>query len=171
MKRIVLLSALVASLFFIASCKKGDDGEPGTANVKYSEWFTPTPYIKDTVFGVWGFKYIKAVPEITQEILDKGTVLVFAKLIGYNSLIWPAGQVGQLPINVTYIQSGVTTDNWAATANVGNIKIRFTNDRNIYTSIASTHQFRYVIIPGGVPMGRGISLNYEDICKMYNIPE
>ena len=63
------------------------------------------------------------------------------------------------------------TDTWSAYASVGNLKIRFINDKNYYSTIATNHQFRYIIIPGGEPAGRGRSLTYEEICKKYNIPE
>jgi hypothetical protein len=166
------MMAFVASVLSITSCKKGDDGPPGTANVKYSEWFTPATYKKDTVFGQWGFNYTMAVPGITQDILDKGTVLVFGKLKGYNAQIWPADQVAQLPITVTYQTGGTTNDTWSGLATPGNLKIRFVNDRNIYTTISTTHQFRYIIIPGGLPAGRGTaSASYEEICRMYGVPE
>jgi hypothetical protein len=166
---VVAISALVLSV----SCKKGDDGKdgaPGTANVKFSPWFTPATYKKDTVFSIWGFSYTQAAPAITQNILDSGTVLVFGKLQGYNGLIWPAGHVGQLPITVTYMQSGVQNDTWQFKASLGNLNIRFQNDNNTYTSISNAHQFRYIIIPGGVPAGRGINLSYEEICRLYNVP-
>ena len=63
------------------------------------------------------------------------------------------------------------TDTWSAYASPGNLKIRFVNDKNSYPSIATAHQFRYIIIPGGIPAGRGLPLTYEDVCKRYNIPE
>lgn len=171
MKLVLLLLTISSSALLFTSCKKGDDGEPGTANVKYSEWFTPAPYKKDTIFGIWGFNYIQDAPAITEDILQKGTVLTFGKLLGYNGLIWPANQVGQLPINLTYNQAGVTTDTWSAGLSPGKIKIRFVNDRNTYTTIATQHQFRYIVIPGGVTAGRGQVMSYEEVCKTYNIPE
>lgn len=174
---------LHASIFIIAiiliasfaSCKKGDmgpQGEPGTANVIYSEWFTATPWKKDTVFGIWGFNYSKAATGITQQVLDSGTVLTFGKLLGYNPSVWPATQVAQMPINLTYIQGSVMTDTWSAYATVGNLRIRFVNNMNEYNVIASNHKFRYVIIPGGESItGRSGPLTYEEICRRYNIPE
>lgn len=177
MKRRQILLTLVSAVIILAACKKAVDGAngpagpAGTANVKYSEWFTPTPYIKDTVYGVWGFKYNKAAPAITQQVLDSGTVLTFGKLLGYNSIAWPVNQIGQLPITVTYQQGGLQNDTWQVYPSVGNLRIRFQNDHNIYTSIANNHQFRYIIIPGGLPAGRGESLDYHTICQLYNIPE
>jgi hypothetical protein len=160
----VVFSALV-----ISSCKKGDTG---TANVIYSPWYTASPWVKDTVFSVFGFRYDKPVPAITQQMLDTGAVLVFAKLIGYNALVWPTGAVGQLPISLTYQQGSLMTDTWSAQASTGNLRIRFVNDKNYYGVIANTHQFRYIVIPGGVKAnGRQAQPTYEEICRKYNIPE
>lgn len=153
------------------ACKKGDTGPAGTANVYYSEWFKPDTYIKDTVYGVWGFKYNKAAPGITQNILDSGAVLVFGKLLGYNPTVWSANQVSQLPITVTYNQGGMQEDNWQAYASPGNLRIRFTNDHNIYTSIATQHQFRYVIVPGGMSAVNLSALPYKEVAKIYNLPD
>ena len=170
MKRILsICTFLVVSTLAIVSCKKGDTGN---ANVMYSEWFTPTPYIKDTVFGIWGFKFNKEAPKITQQMLDSSAILVFAKLLGYNPAVWPTGQVAQMPISITYMQGGVTTDTWSALASVGNIRIRFVNDRNIYNVIATQHQFRYMIIPASTKVNSRVAQKtYEEICREYNIPE
>lgn len=165
MKHILFIAA---SLLFITACKKGD---PGTANVTYSKWFKPTAYTKDTVFGIWGFKHNQPAPEITQQMLDTAAILTFAKLEGYNSLIWQQGQVGQMPIQLTYTSAGTTTDTWSAQYTAGNLRIRFTNDRNIYNTIATAHSFRYIIIPGGKVTGRQAPLTYEEVCRRYNIPE
>jgi hypothetical protein len=173
MKQTLSIMAFAATMLFF-SCKKGEDGAPGktgTANVRYSEWFTPATYTKDTIFGIWGFYNVKQAPGITQQVLDSGTVFTFAKLKGYNTLIWPAEQVGQLPISLTYVQGGTQTDTWSAAASIGSLKIRFVNDHNIYNTIANAHQFRYIIIPGGLPGGRTIPLSYEEICRKYNVPE
>ena len=148
------MAVAVLSLSII-SCKKGDTGPAGatgTANVIYSDWFTASPWIKDTVFDVYGFNYTKAATDITQSILDSGTVITFGKLAGYNTLIWPTGTVSQMPIVINYKFSsgGITyTDTWSAQATLNKLKIRFVDDQNYYGSIATSHQFRYIIIPGG----------------------
>lgn len=190
--------ALVTILF--CSCKKGDTGPAGpagTANVIYSDWFTTSPWIKDTVFGIWGYKYNKAAPDITQKVLDSGTVITFGKLLGYNVSIWPTDQVSQMPISLTYVQGVTMTDTWSALASPGNLRIRFVNDKNYWTSIATSHQFRYIIIPGGKKTGvtalkqgevtgsaKQISSNdlsevrnnfqnmsYAEVCQRLNVPE
>lgn len=173
-QRLSLFTILCVLAITATHCKKGDDGQqgpPGTANVIYSEWFTPTPYIKDTVFGIWGFKYNKPAPMITQQVLDSGSVLTFGKLLGYNATVWPANVVQQLPITITYMQGGLNNDTWSARVSPGNVQIRFVNDKNTYTSIATQHQFRYIIIPGGAKDARMARRTYEEICKEYGIPE
>lgn len=149
----------------------GPQGVTGTANVVYTAWFTPSVYVKDTVFNVWGFNYSQSVAAITQPILDSGVVLTFAKLLGYNTAIWPTTQVAQLPINLTYQSGSVMTDTWSALSTVGKVKIRFVNDHNYWNSISNAHQFRVIVIPGGVKSARVKQNSYAEICKAYNIPE
>lgn len=170
----LLLMVCIAVILSTISCKKGDtgpQGPEGNANVIYSQWFTPATYKKDTLFGSWGFSHTEPAAAITQSILDSGAVFVFAKLLGYNPAVWPATQVGHLPITISYIQSGVTqNDTWSSRAFVGNIKIRFVNDHNIYNVIATQHQFRYIIVPGGT-VGRMNPQSYKEISALYNIPD
>ena len=175
MKKTILSLGLLCSLFMY-SCKKGDTGPAGATgpagpagpagspNVIYSAWFTPTTYVKDTVFNLWRFTYLKAVAEITQPILDSGTILVYGKLEGYNSAIWPTGQVSVMPISVQYKFSsgGITyTDTWSALFTPGQIRVVFINDANYYTSISNAHQFRYIIIPGGVKSASSSSTTHK----------
>ncbi len=142
----VLFFGLFLSL--MTSCKKGDAGPAGTANVMFSDWFKPDTYKKDTVFGIWGFSYVQDAPAITRNILDSGTVIVYGKLLGYSPLIWPTTQIAALPISLTYVQGSIMTDTWSSLASMGTIKIRFVNDKNFWSSISNAHMFRYVIIPG-----------------------
>lgn len=173
------LVLIVATVFM--ACKKGEvgpQGPPGSANVKYSDWFTANSFTLNTVFGMKNFTYVKNAPEITQPILDSGLVLVFGKLLGYVVSVWPTTQVSQLPISLTYMQSGSTmTDTWSALTAPEKLTIRFVNDKNEYNTIATTHQFRYVVIPGGSKIaGRSATGNYEqmsysEICNLFQIPE
>jgi hypothetical protein len=173
-KCFALLGSALLLLFVAASCKKGDtgpQGPEGNANVIYSDWFTPSTYKKDTLFGLWGFSHTQPAPGITQSILDSGVVITYAKLLGYNPAVWPAGHVGQMPITISYMQGGLQNDTWSARALVGSLRIRFTNDHNIYTSISNTHQFRYVIIPGGEKGGQVRPMTYEEVSQRYQIPD
>jgi hypothetical protein len=149
----------------------GPKGDIGTANVLYSDWFTPPSYTKDTVFGIWGFNYDKAAAGITQTILDSGTVLTFGKLDGYAPVIWPTNQASLLPINITFMLRTTTyTDTWSALVTTGNLRIRFVNNQNLYGSIPGMFQFRYIIIPGEVKTN-SVPKDYKSLCQQYNIPE
>jgi hypothetical protein len=182
-------SLLIAISLLIVSCKKGDTGPAGpkgTANVIYSGWFTPAAYKKDTVFGSYGFYYDNATTDITQQVLDSGTVITFGKLDGYNPVIWPANQVAQLPINLVY-ENGTTgnVDVWSALATAGNLRIQLISSTNAYSGISNAHQFRYVVIPGGTrsaveSVKPGLIneviqsyrlMTYSELCQRLGIPE
>ena len=206
----LLMLLLVISAFIFTNCTKegpegpagatgpqgptgntgptGPQGVVGSANVIYSAWFTPATYTSSSVFGITNFDFNKAATGITQAILDNGVVLTYGKLLGYNPAIWPITQVGQLPINLTYVQGSTMTDTWTAFSTVGNLRINFVNSANFYTSISNAHQFRYVIIPGGVLGGRSANtektaeingqfytesqlkgMSYNDICNLVGI--
>jgi hypothetical protein len=161
---------LLIPVFFMVSCQKGDtgpagatgaagaagaagpQGPAGSANVIYSGWFTPAAYTKDTVFDLYNFYYNDSTTDITQQVIDSGLVITFGDLAGYNTAIWPIGQVEQLPITVSYKFStaGITyNDTWSAQITAGSLRINFADDQNYYSGISNAHEFRYVIIPGG----------------------
>ena len=134
-------------------------GQPGTANVIYSDWETATAFSETKIFGRNTFAASFAEPKITQSILDQGAVIVYGKLDGYNTEIWPTNQVSQLPIIVSYVQTTAKgknqgeSDTWSGVDTVGTVSVTFTNNHNLYTkadSIYNNMQFRYIIIPGGV---------------------
>ena len=151
----------------------GATGATGTANVIYSDWITPATYTKTTVFGTVNFTYDIVAAQITQAILDKGTVLVYGKLEGYNPTIWPAGQVSVLPIVISYL-SGTTSeiDTWSARTTLGKIKLVVTNNNNVYSGLATAHSFRYVIIPGGVHTTATVNTkNYNEVKQAFHIAD
>jgi hypothetical protein len=190
-----LFSGLLISA---VSCQKGTAGPagpPGTANVIYSDWFTPAAYVKDTVFGSYGFSYDTAIAGLTEPIIDSGTVIVFGQLDGYVTNIWPTGQTAALPITITYMDgASPNIDTWSALLSLGNLKIQLISSLNAYGGISNSHHFRYVIIPGGVKASAvspslqegGIETNavgasagnpdythmsYSQICTQLHIPE
>ena len=171
MKKVNYLLVLTAAvMLFASSCGKdgavgpqgpigatgptgptGSTGATGSANVIYSAWVTPATYTKDTIFSTYHFYANIAATKITQAILDHGTVIVYGKLDGYTTTIWPTDQVSALPIAITYEEGATTyTDTWSSLVTLGNVKIDFVDDKNLYGSISNAHQFRYVIIPGAV---------------------
>ena len=177
-KKLLILS-LMLMVVVVYSCKKGDtgpQGSPGTANVIYSDWFIPSAWTMSTIFGIRHFDYTRQAPAITQGIIDSGMVLTFGKLTGYNPQVWPAGQIGQLPVSLTYVQGNTMTDTWSAFDSVGKLRINFVNNQNGYTAISNQHSFRYIIVPGGVKAGNGgrradiRSMSYNEVCDMLNVP-
>jgi hypothetical protein len=202
-QRYLFLLAVICLSSVLVKCKKGDDGPvgpigskgdtgaagangtngatgatgpggaTGTANVIYSDWFTPTSYTKTTVFGTSNFTYDKAVAQITQAILDKGTVLVYGKMSGYNPIIWPTDQVSVLPVVINYM-NGTTPeiDTWSARVTLGKIQIGLTNNNNVYGSISNAHSFRYVIIPGGVHTTATVNYrNYNEVKQAFHLAD
>ena len=196
----LFLVVVIATLIF-TQCQKGDtgpqgpkgpvgpQGPTGTANVISSSWFYGF-WLQDTVLGIHEF-YNDASPNLPQSVLDSGVVMVFGNLFGYNDPnIWPTDRVAQLPINLTYIMNGTTmTDTWSASFTHDTIRIRFVNDHNFYQSLSNQYEFRWIIIPGAVAGGSATrtstseggnvsslkeqlnKMTYEDICRLYNIPE
>ena len=168
---LIRVSVVVLLSLSIVSCQKGDTGPAGatgaagaagatgatgahgpagSANVFYSDWFTPGSYTKDTVFGIYQFYYNDSTTAITQAILDSGVVITFGQLDGYTTAIWPTSQVAALPITISYIEGATTyTDTWSALATPGNLQIQFVDNLNLYNGISNAHKFRYVIIPAG----------------------
>ncbi|MCO5236078.1 MAG: hypothetical protein M9933_07380 [Chitinophagaceae bacterium] len=133
-----------------------------------------------TKFGTINLDYTQAAPGITQDILDKGTVLVYGKLNGYTSSLWLADQTAQLPIQVYYkIGSTTNIDTWSAFPSVGNLRINLVSSTNAYVNdqaITHNHAFRYVIIPEGTKLGlvNGGSVSkmgYAELCNTLHIPQ
>lgn len=144
----------------------GPAGATGTANVIYSDWITPATYTKTTIFGTINFTYDIIASKITQAILDKGTVLVYGRMNGYNSVIWPTDQVSVLPVVITYQNGGAQIDTWSARNLVGKIQIVMTNSTNVYAGISNAHSFRYVIIPGGVHTTATAKVNFKNYAEV-----
>jgi len=144
----------------------GEQGEPGTANVIYSEWTTldfGEPPINETI--VYDFIMTDVV---TQQIKDNGLVMVFGRsIIGsayrYFSLPYTRFQVSQ------YYEFELSENHddilvWLRSTDGGPIGQAYLNE------------FRYVIVPGGIP-AKGESykdyrkMSYKEIVEHFNIPE
>jgi hypothetical protein len=154
----------------------GATGATGTANVLYSAWITPASYTKDTVFSIYHFYANIPASAITQSILDNGTVVVYGKLDGYTTAIWPTAQVSPLPITISYEEGTTTyTDTWSALVTPGNVQIDFVDNLNLYGGISNAHEFRYIIIPGAVltaVTNQHINLkDYNQVQRALHLPD
>lgn len=180
MKHVFSVLSVACVVFFAVlltststGCKKGDDGakgDTGTANVMFSPWQTVLfdPAINTTTGDTIAWTATMAAPKITKGVLDSGTVKVY---VNVGTAADPA--VFPLPLaDFAYGTTGVQNINLYFT--VGNIEMYATQDAGTITSGGQTSwQYRYVIIPGGVPTGRlDANLNnYEAVKRMYNIPD
>jgi len=150
---------------------QGEQGEPGTANVIYSEW---TSFVLDnwtaslTFFGQTRREYPINVVEIDQDILDKGTVMVYVRFSGTGTRIQP------LPV-ISPILSSAREQVLNFHLRLGLIHIEFYNltDRTLDPGrIGAGNHYRYVIIPGGISALKSASLNlndYERVMEYFGI--
>ena len=134
-QKLATWSLLVAALVWAGSCKGptgpagpagpvgaqgpvgplGPVGPAGSANVIYSKWIKAGTWTKTNVFGTERFYFdINNVSRLTQDVLDQGVVLVYAKLETENN------QVRQLPVRV-YAQFTEDNIDYSLTVN----RIRF----------------------------------------------
>ncbi|OJX54317.1 MAG: hypothetical protein BGO88_11755 [Flavobacterium sp. 38-13] len=177
MKPIKKISALLLMILgtSIISCSddgkdgvdglNGMDGEPGTANVIYSDWLDRPVGTEATIDGTSGMLYTYSVPQITNEILNSGTVLVYMQFNGADIFALPYTSRAGNSINTI---EAITT--------LGNLKIfRYRHDGLTPTiAVGSGVKFRYIIIPGGTPAARSINLrdrSYDEVCELLAIPK
>jgi hypothetical protein len=167
----------------------GAVGATGTANVIYSAWIDrPFPGTGSTAWtsGNFGtatranfptYSCSLSAPKLTPEIIDKGVIMVYMKPF--------AAFIGALPLpheasSINSIDSSPLGMRYSFTP-LGNGTIVI-SAKNVYPALSSgtwqtpstDEQFRYVIIPGGVPAGRtaNVDLNdYEAVKKYYNLKD
>jgi len=157
----------------------GATGAIGSANVLYSAWVTlsSSSYTKTNEMGIEHFDANIPASQITQSILDQGTVIVYGNLnASYGTALWPTNQVGTLPITVSSLSGGSTyVDVWTGLITVGNVAIDITDNENAYGYIFSGDQFRYVIIPGAALTAAKrlhINLNdYSQVKRAFNLKD
>ena len=151
---------LVSNIFvlLVTSCGKeapqnvlSSTGQTGgtmpTATI-YSDWYTPSSYINDTLSSLHQFYTNIPASGITQDILNKDTVIVYCKMDGYNPVLSPTNLVSQLPISVTYQENTTLyTDRWSAVVSPGKIQINFVDNHDFYSGLYYAHKFRYRLMP------------------------
>lgn len=141
---------------------QGPTGATGTANVIYSNWQAAGTWQTVNVFGV-NRSYIDInAPRLTQEILDRGVVLVYVKLTTDNN------QVRQLPVTV-YAQFTEELIDFSLIVN--RIRVWSTPIKPPVPP-SSNYEFRYVLIPGG-QAGRMSyeTLTYDEAKEQFNLAD
>ena len=145
---------------------QGPAGQNGqNATVYYSEWFSPSSWSGSS--GDWYFE--ASAPDLTQDIVEKGVVL------GY---VWLEGDI--YPNAVRPLPAYALGANWDFLVyQYGSIV--FNSDLKSQPS-TSGNKFRFVAIPGTTPALKSASLkykgveelrnmSYQEVCKLFNIPE
>ena len=181
MKRLIPIAVIISLVFL--SCEKegpagpagpagpngapgpggpsGPAGPPGTANVIYSEWLD---VIYDTINDETGetvafFDTIQA-PKLDNAILNSGSVKVY---MNWGSAAQPS--VESLPLTDLVVFQGL---NIYPTFEAGVITL--VANANAGTSTVNNEkvrQYRYVLIPGGVPATKAPDWNNYPAVKSY----
>lgn len=153
----------------------GPAGPPGTANIIYSDWFSPTAW---TGTGTQFSNFVKAAPGITDAIRTNGTILAFAQFVSDGTNIRP------LPATTI---NGAFLTHWSFFSNaVGSLTFTCFGENGSVMTPSTSNKYRYIIIPGGVLGGRmmpdatgnGIgysdqelkAMTYEQLITKLNIP-
>ncbi len=136
--RLYLPVIVALTTIVFTQCKKGDVGPPGTANVIYSDWKTATGF-KDSTIDNSNLKIGHlAAPELTAEIVQKGSIQVYFTYGGGNFVLPYTSNAGGKSNVITFIPKA------------GDIIItRFTTDNSNSVTLSTLLQYRYVLIPGG----------------------
>ncbi|MBS1602158.1 MAG: hypothetical protein JST42_05775 [Bacteroidetes bacterium] len=188
------VAILLASAVLVFSCKKGDTGpagpagpagsagaagaagpkgDTGTANVIYSAWTDvvfkvdtlhdlPDPTAIDTI----DYSATITAPKITSDVLAKGQVTVY---INVGSAASPV--VFPLPYNDLAHGSALSISPLFALGQIVLISNAPNDYVGTYTqSGVKYQQYRYVIIPGGVPASVNTK-NYNSIKNYFKLPD
>ncbi len=189
MKKVMKLSWVLVLMVLMFSCSDdgadgavgpagaqgttGTQGDPGTANVIYSDWI-PNVFPNAIIF----LKDISTPLATAEEItalgvdLDTSVVLVYGK----GDVSAASGSSGDevVPLPYENIDEG---ELYTFAANNGVRALAITTDGVIDNGFDDFSDFRYIIIPGGVPVDKSRSMNeyknmsYEEIAALFNIPE
>jgi hypothetical protein len=172
-KIITIYLLLVFSTLIFTRCS--NDGAPGpagqdgidgkNATVYYSEWFSPSDWSGSS--GDWYFD--ANAPDLTENVVENGVILVYVWLAGD---LYDATSVRPLP-------DYAIGANWSFLIHQYG-SIEFTSDMN--SKPLTTHKFRFIAIPGTIPALKSASIKnkseeelrsmtYQEVCKLFNIPE
>lgn len=176
MKTFKTLFAILLIAMITISCSSDDgtdgadgaQGPAGTANVIYSAWISAPAGTAETIDGTSGLSTSITAPQLTADIMEKGTILVY---MSFGS----ATNTYTLPYTST---AGGFTNTITAIASLNKIKLFRFKHANDGTTVAlpATLKWRYVLIPGGVAASTSKTakpdyskMSYEEVCAYFNI--
>lgn len=143
----------------------GVAGATGTANVIYSAWITAPAAVAETIDGTSGMSTSINAPELSEDILAKGTILVY---VSYGA--------GTFTVPYTSLAGG-TANTITSFATAKKIKLfRFTHSGVGTVGLPTTLSWRYILIPGGVAAATSKAakldyskMSYNEVCAHFNI--
>ncbi|MBD0350623.1 MAG: collagen-like protein [Flavisolibacter sp.] len=200
MKKLSFLSLCFSAIVLIVSCKKegpmgpvgpqgaagtnGTNGEPGatgpqgpagSANVVYSSWSDSALAWTDTTINTVPLRTSSlSASAVTQEIIDRGVVLVYGRT--------EDGDVHALP---TMLHGTDGTNIFRFSLKEGSIALAHSRlvNTGYQTPAAQDIRFRYILIPGGVANTRIASgaaagytaaqlqaMSYNEVVALLRIP-
>ncbi|SHM69451.1 hypothetical protein [Flavobacterium chilense] len=143
----------------------GATGPAGTANVIYSAWLTAPTAVAETIDGTSGLSTSINAPELSADILAKGTILVYMSFGSGTYTLPYTSTAGGFVNTVTAISS------------LQKIKLfRFRHDGVGTVGLPTSLSWRYILIPGGVAAATSkqtqpdySKMTYEEVCARFNI--
>ncbi|OXB13371.1 hypothetical protein [Flavobacterium reichenbachii] len=178
MKFLKSIFTILLLAIFTISCSSDDgtdgtngvDGQPGaagTANVIYSTWLTAPTAVAETIDGTSGMSTTINAPQLSADILAKGTILVYMSF-GTGTYT--------LPYTST---AGGAANTVTAISTLQKIKLfRFRHDAAGTVGLPTTLSWRYILIPGGVAATTSKTvkldyskMSYEEVCAHFNIQQ
>ncbi len=170
---------LLCVALMVIGCEgpEGPRGPAGTANVIYSDWFSPETWVAVTTFGVEERTFTMTTDALTQGIIDHGVVLVYMRFVGLNP------EINQLPIVLADVNYS-----FFFRAQAGSIEVVYYSPTSPLVTpsvIPPENLVRYVLIPGSVlddvATSEGITYSqlvgsmdskpYREVCRLLDIPE
>lgn len=147
---------------------QGPAGPAGSANVIFSGWITAPSGTPETIDGTSGVSTSFAVPQLTADIMSKGTILVY---LSFGS----GTNVFTLPYTST---AGGFANTITAIASLNTIKIfRFKHAADGTTvALPGSLTYRYILIPGGAAAATSKTakvdyskMSYEEVLAHFNM--
>ena len=165
---------IVFTTLFFSGCKDeaiqgpvGPAGQDGLdATVYYSEWFSPTEWSGES--GDWYFD--ASAPDLKEDIVENGLILAYVWL---SDDLYEGMAVRPLPAYAVGANWSFLIPDYES--------IEFTCDM-ITRPLSSENKFRFIAIPGTIPALKSASsknkkeqelrsMTYQEVCKLFNIPE